>query len=332
MNDTWDENNPGRPNTLGYAGSEEFIRLQFEEYLLALLSTTKYRLYREAHKDNPKGPVIDEIDGDPSAEFNSEFINSWFRTENFRIFNQYTDEHLFDIVVPEHPCSGGLTMEDVQRRLNAQVEALHLDERFANSKEAFNKHLAEGQKKVSTAFNNLWNDIEAMREAQRKKAEEEKKLAAEKAAADEKDGRNSPAASVSGATRSERASAYLSSWSQWAADKRAGWRRSASSEKSPSSPVPLASPTESKAPSEKDKKSLDEAPMKESFDEQSKKHLSHDGTSHATLGNNGHPGKIPDENEGKNTKEIETAEEKEEREKTEIDEEVERARQAWGTT
>ncbi|KKY22201.1 putative lalv9 family protein [Diplodia seriata] len=187
VNDTWDENNPGRPNTLGYAGSEEFIRLQFEEYLLALLSATKYRLYREAHKDDPKGPVIDEIDGDPSAEFNNEFILSWMRTENFRIFNQYTDEHLFDIVTPEHPCSGGLTMEDVQRRLNAQVQALHLDERFAHGKETINKQFAEGQKKVSTAFNNLWNDIEVMREAQRKKAEEDKRIAAEKAAAEARD-------------------------------------------------------------------------------------------------------------------------------------------------
>ena len=34
--------------------------------------------------------------------------------------------------------------------------------------------MATGQKKVSTAFNNLWADIEAMREAQRKKAAEQK--------------------------------------------------------------------------------------------------------------------------------------------------------------
>ncbi|KAH7012369.1 transport protein Avl9-domain-containing protein [Macrophomina phaseolina] len=327
VNDTWDENNPGRPNTLGYAGSEEFIRLQFEEYLLALLSTTKYRVYREAHKDNPKGPVIDEIDGDPSSEFNNDFINAWMRTENFRIFNQNTDDHLFDIVVPEHPCSGGLTIEDVQRRLNAQVEALHLDERFAHSKEAFNKHVAEGQKKVSTAFNNLWNDIEAMREAQRKKAEEDRRIAAEKAAAEEKDGRNSP---VANSTRSERASAYLSSWSQWAAEKRAGWRRSASSEKSPSSPVPLASPTESKAPSEKDKKSFEEKPKTASFEEESPKKILEDGPNAAATEHSIPTSRVADENEADDAKHVETLEEREEREKTELDEEVERARQAWG--
>ncbi|KAK7561334.1 transport protein Avl9-domain-containing protein [Phyllosticta citricarpa] len=254
VNDTWDEENPGRPNTLGYSGSEEFIRLQFEEYLLALLSSSKYRTYYEAHKDTLKGPVINEIEGDPAAEFGNDFIAAWEKTENFRIFNRHTDEHLFDIVVPEHPCSGGLTIEDIQRRLNAQVEALHLDERFAHGKETINKHLAEGQKKVSTAFNNLWADIEAMREAQRRKRDEEAKAAAEKAEKEEKQG--SPTSSISdkdksnGPSRTERASAYLSSWGQWANEKRAGWRKG---KNGPASPPPPDSPIESKKASDEEK-------------------------------------------------------------------------------
>ncbi|KAF9641291.1 Late secretory pathway protein AVL9 [Lasiodiplodia theobromae] len=329
VNDTWDENNPGRPNTLGYAGSEEFIRLQFEEYLLALLSATKYRLYREAHKDDPKGPVIDEIDGDPSAEFNNEFMHSWMRTENFRIFNQNTDEHLFDIVTPEHPCSGGLTMEDVQRRLNAQVQALHLDERFAHGK----KQLAEGQKKVSTAFNNLWNDIESMREAQRKKAEEDKRIAAEKAAAEAIDGRNSPTASVAGSTRTERASAYLSSWSQWASEKRAGWRKSTASDKSASSPVPLASPTGSTASLASPIESKILFDGRASLDGSTKASMettrdsAHERTHSTSVTENGSSAKARDYD---SDDERETQAQKEERERTEIDEEVERARQAWG--
>ncbi|KAK8188065.1 transport protein Avl9-domain-containing protein [Phyllosticta capitalensis] len=240
VNDTWDEDNPGRPNTLGYSGSEEFIRLQFEEYLLALLSSSKYRTYHETHKDSLKGPVINEIQGDPAAEFGNDFIAAWEKTENFRLFNSHTDEHLFDIVVPEHPCSGGLTMEDIQRRFNSQVEALHLDERFAHGKETINKHLAEGQKKVSTAYNKLWADIEAMREAQRRKRDEEAKAAVEKAEKEEKQG--SPTSSISdkdkanGPSRSERASAYISSWGQWANEKRAGWRKNKSGPTSPTLP------------------------------------------------------------------------------------------------
>lgn len=49
VNDTWDEANPTRPKTMGYAGSEEFIRLQFEDYLLAMLSSVKYKTYLQSH-------------------------------------------------------------------------------------------------------------------------------------------------------------------------------------------------------------------------------------------------------------------------------------------
>ena len=31
------------------------------------------------------------------------------------------DSHLFDIVEPRHPCAGGLTIEDIQRRLTQYV-------------------------------------------------------------------------------------------------------------------------------------------------------------------------------------------------------------------
>ena len=53
-----------------------------------------------------------------------------------------------------------------------QVAELHLDERFNTGKEVLGKHLAESREKVSSAFNNLWADIEVMREAQRKRHEE----------------------------------------------------------------------------------------------------------------------------------------------------------------
>lgn len=172
--------NPGRPKTLGYAGSEEFIRLQFEEYLLALLSAVKYRQYVGQHKDDPKALLSPENahHSDPAGEFNADWVDAWMHTENFRLFQKCTDTHLFDIVEPVHPCTGGLSIEDVQRRLAQQVAELHLDERLNSGREAMAKHLATGQKKVSSALNSLWADIEEMREAQRKKAEEQRVAAA----------------------------------------------------------------------------------------------------------------------------------------------------------
>jgi hypothetical protein len=115
VNDTWDEANPSRPKDHGYAGSEEFIRMQFEEYLLAMLSAVKYKAYMEKSKNRDN--MIAEHEGDPASEYSNDYIHAWLDTENFRIWNKFTDSHLFDIVDPKHPCSGGLSIEDVQRRL-----------------------------------------------------------------------------------------------------------------------------------------------------------------------------------------------------------------------
>ena len=51
---------PDRPKNLGYAGSEEFIRLQFEEYLLALLAAVKYHIFLQSKKEAAKD-VITEV-------------------------------------------------------------------------------------------------------------------------------------------------------------------------------------------------------------------------------------------------------------------------------
>jgi hypothetical protein len=119
VQDTWDESNPSRPKDHGFAGSEEFIRMQFEDYLLALLASVKYKLYMEK---NPHQPiVVADIEGDPAADFSYDWIHAWMQTENFRIWNKNTDSHLFDIADAKHPCSGGLSIEDVQRRLAQYV-------------------------------------------------------------------------------------------------------------------------------------------------------------------------------------------------------------------
>lgn len=213
---------------MGYMGSEEFIRLQFEEYLLALLSSVKYHLYLSHSAPLPA------IEGDPTVDFNPEFIHTWRQTSNFALFDSHTDSHLFDIVEPRHPTAGNLSFEDIQRRLALQIQTLHLDDRLATSKEALNKHLATGQKKVSTAFSNLWADIEAMREAQRKRAENAN-LAPDAGATSSSLENTSPAqrfaarapdltaAQASVQAAGQKAGAYISSWGAWASDRRKGW-------------------------------------------------------------------------------------------------------------
>ncbi|KAF3360894.1 Tubulin beta chain [Verticillium dahliae VDG1] len=214
VNDTWDEANPGRPKTMGYVGSEEFIRLQFEEYILSLISSFKYHKHLQANQHNPRA-LLPHIDGDPVLDFGADFIDAWQRTENHRMWNTHTDSHLFDVVEPKHPCAGGLTIDDVQRRIAQQVQDMHLDERFAVGREALGRNRAAGREKASTMFNKFYADMESYREAQRAKVEEQ---------------------------------AAAARWVSWAGEKRRGWGSGWGARKSDksgaSSPASALSPRE----------------------------------------------------------------------------------------
>lgn len=235
VNDTWDESDPSRPKTHGYAGSEEFIRLQFEEYLFAFLSAEKYHQYLSKQTTPDPKALLADVEGDPSIEFSTAFRDAWQQTENYKLWQRLTDLHLFDIVEPRHPCAGGLTIEDVQRRLAAQVAELHLDERFSQTRDVVNERIAAGRSQVTSAFNKVWADIEVMREAQRKRSEEARAAAErEGGSVQQQTTQQHSQTQQQGAAQqaqanvqaaSQRASAYLSSWGSWAAEKRKqGWR------------------------------------------------------------------------------------------------------------
>ncbi|KAF4957847.1 hypothetical protein FGADI_2864 [Fusarium gaditjirri] len=233
INETWDEANPSRPKTLKYVGSEEFIRLQFEEYILALISSVKYHNYLNVNPNNPKA-ILPEVEGDPVADFGYEWVEAWKRTENYRMWNTNTDSHLFDIVDPRHPCAGGLNIEDVQRRIAEQVKELHLDERFAQGKEVLGRNLAAGREKASFVLNKLYADMEALREAQRRRAEEAR--AASPPNGSGQPTRQDPAkAGQQGQSAGSRAGAYIGSWAAWAGEKRrtSGWGASWSRKPAP---------------------------------------------------------------------------------------------------
>lgn len=231
VNETWDEANPSRPKTHGYVGSEEFIRLQFEEYLLALLSSVKCHTYMVRHANNPR-MQLPAVEGDPSHDFGIEWIEAWKRTENYRIWDGKTDSQLFDIVEPKHPCAGGLTIEDVRQRMSQQVQELHLDERFEATKEVLGRNIAAGRESANKIFNKLYADMEALKESQRRRAEDNR-LAAEK------NGTSTPAtpayapdlskAQASLQSVGAKAGNYVSGWGSWIGEKRkSGWGRAAS--------------------------------------------------------------------------------------------------------
>lgn len=258
INETWDESQPERPKTLGFMGSEEFIRLQFEEYLLALLSCMKYHeelhLFNTGETGHKSRAQLEafNIEGDPALEFNAEFLAQWRTTSNYALFQRLTsDALLFSIVEPRHPCAGGLTIDDVQRRIAQQVAELHLDERVREGREALGRHLSTGQKKVSAVFNSFWADIDAMRDAQRRRNEERASQTSPPASLDIGSPPLPPSDTSANTTDpdhkntldnappvSQRAGAYLSSWGSWASEKRREWQeKKANAPSVPSSPV-----------------------------------------------------------------------------------------------
>ncbi|KAH8884862.1 hypothetical protein GQ53DRAFT_381232 [Thozetella sp. PMI_491] len=232
VNDTWDEANPERPKTMGYVGSESFIRLQFEEYLLSLISSAKYHNHLAKYGNNPK-MMLPHIEGDPALDYGLDFIDYWARTENYRMWDANTDASLFDIIEPKHPCAGGLTMDDIQRRISQQVQDLHLDERFAQGREVMGRNLAAGREKASAMFNKFYADMEALREAQREAARKRAEEAKEKGlpSPDPRNGGNFPAVDLGAAQKTmqsvgTKAGAYIGSWAAWGRERsKAGWGR-----------------------------------------------------------------------------------------------------------
>lgn len=154
-----------------------------------------------------------------------------------------------------------------------QVAEMHLDERLEKSREVIGKQIAVGQQKVSSAYNRLWAEMEAMREAQRKR-QEEQKLQAEKDGKPVDEGRKCKSpntmprlddidkrlgkapqapdlahAQANIQAAGTRAGAYLSSWGTWASEKRKGWG---------ASKTPVSSPPASAGPTTADMKRAEE--------------------------------------------------------------------------
>ncbi|KAK2590105.1 hypothetical protein QQS21_012212 [Conoideocrella luteorostrata] len=232
VNETWDEANPSRPKNMQYVGSEEFIRSQFEAYMLGLISSVKYHNFLVSQGEDPSSLGADS---DPAADFGYEWVEAWMKTENYRMWNAHTDTNLFAVSEPKHPCAGGLTIEDIQRRVADQFKDLHLDERLAQGRDILGRNLAAGREKASTMLNKLYSDVEYLRESQRRRAEEARA-----------DGVKSPSekttyqvdlvkAQQTVNTVGAKASAYMSSWATWAGEKRktggwgAGWGKKSNS-------------------------------------------------------------------------------------------------------
>jgi len=212
ISDSWDNSDKSRPRNLSFLGSEDYIRGQFEEYTLALLSSVNYDNYLLTHSLQPGDPpILPDIDGIPVRDFGLAFVDQWRLTSNYAIWISLTAGELFDIVEPRHPCAGTqtLSLEDVQLRVHQTMQDLKLDERMASSKEAISRTWTSSSSKVRGAVGSAWANLEQYRQ-QRKNEREELKKEREKEDRERKE-------SVAEEGKKEPAPG---TWASWAAEKR----------------------------------------------------------------------------------------------------------------
>lgn len=87
----------------GFLGSDDYIRWQFEDYLLGLLSSVKYDNFLKKYDGSPPPELlIKEVDGNQLKHFNNHFIENWKKTKNYQLFNEFTDDNIFDVFEPKH--------------------------------------------------------------------------------------------------------------------------------------------------------------------------------------------------------------------------------------
>lgn len=102
---SWNENDLDTPRNSQFEGSEDFIRWQFEDYLTGLLSSIKLSDYIASPKENDTSlqSIPEDLQNShPIQQFNSSWVQKWRETQNFKIFNTYTDDRIFDLFPPKH--------------------------------------------------------------------------------------------------------------------------------------------------------------------------------------------------------------------------------------
>lgn len=108
-----------------FNGSEDYIRLSFEDYLLGLLSSVKYDKFLNKlgykttfpNKNQNKSPqrnivvnqsmLVPGVDLDNISNFNIKFIEEWIYTANYKTFDRFTDNEIFYIFDPLHFAMSG---------------------------------------------------------------------------------------------------------------------------------------------------------------------------------------------------------------------------------
>ncbi|PWZ03667.1 hypothetical protein BCV70DRAFT_154532 [Testicularia cyperi] len=160
--ETWNPADPTRPTSMGFHGSDDYLRTRFEDYICAMLSSTKYADFLA--KNDADQVAIQAPDASSTASFGSDFLAAIRTTEAFRRWTAKTDPMLFDIVDHKHPCEGKTSaIEDVGLRLSAGLHDLRLEENLAPTREAIGTVIQAGGANIYRFASNFGKDLAKLR-------------------------------------------------------------------------------------------------------------------------------------------------------------------------
>jgi hypothetical protein len=154
--ETWDPKDPWRPKGLGFHGSEDFVRQQFEDYIMGFMSSVKYDEFLSRFGNQPpKMMMLREVDGNPVKLFSQSWVQEWKKTNNYRIFSRITDDEIFDIVEPKHMAVTLMPPKETHQRSTSTLSQIS----FFSSKSDESKPQQQAGGATSPASTKTWGSF-----------------------------------------------------------------------------------------------------------------------------------------------------------------------------
>ncbi|CDS09209.1 hypothetical protein LRAMOSA10569 [Lichtheimia ramosa] len=175
VNDTWDDKDPSRPVQNTYLGSDDYLRARFEEYILSLLSSMKHAQDANLipNMENAEDASHEEVMADDDSQrnyltdYSMRWLMAWRETNNFALWNKYTDHEIYEIVEPGHPGMGNISIVDIQNTLSNRFRELQLKQNLAPLRQTLSRAMSGGAKAFSSGrsklfkgMDNFWNEFE----------------------------------------------------------------------------------------------------------------------------------------------------------------------------
>ncbi|KAF9329298.1 late secretory pathway protein avl9 [Podila minutissima] len=144
-----------------YAGSDDYLRAKFEEYILTLLSSVKHSQFTQV--DDSIDGIGNATDRNMTSDYGCYFIKAWQQTPNYQLWNDFVDwELLNEIVAPGHPCQGNFSLAHVQRRLANRFKDMRIDKNLVPLKQSFSRAMTTSRERLSNVFDTVWQEFEKL--------------------------------------------------------------------------------------------------------------------------------------------------------------------------